>query len=182
MRRRSFLLGLLVLTGCGAAPRTVAPSPARSGFTGRDIGCTGFVAGTRPGNIPVIQSVPAATAMAMQQLAEYEQAQQRWQAANIQSYHLAIDVRTFAEHRVRTVEVRNNVVVGGATTATSGQLLTVADLFTVVRREITDPCRLLQSVVYDPIYGFPTIIRSDGLAYASDFHFSYSVNSFVPLP
>lgn len=171
MHRRSFLLGLLALTGCGSA----SPTATRTRRTVSDTGCS---IGARATAAPP----ETATAVAMQRLAEYNQAMQRWSQVNVVNYRITVNMSSFAGYKPETVEVMNGAVVNTAATRSPFRFVTVPDLFGIARREIGDSTRTIITLKYNLMYGYPMMIDSDTALCVTDSSHSYWVTAFTPLP
>ena len=206
MHRRSFLLGLLALTGCGSdaltvvppsptaaptrtmptpqlTPTPVPPTPTRTYLSGADVGCTGPFAGVPVFKPSAVPPLATRTALTTRRMMEFDHAQQRWMAANISSYRLKVDSCGLAYcGGPRIVEVMNGTVVNKQPTGANIVYMTVPDLFAIARREIDDTCRAISSLTYDPIYGYPTTIYSDIIVAVTDSSISYKAFDFVPAP
>jgi hypothetical protein len=117
---------------------------------------------------------------------EFNAAQQRWTAANIQNYQLTLTTQCFCVGNPAVITVKNGKIDSAfdrrtGTSLTSMQiasLQTVNDLFATARSAYTSGAYSVQAT-YDTTYGYPTKLSIDWNKQAADDEVTYLVSEFM---
>ncbi|HST63234.1 MAG TPA: DUF6174 domain-containing protein [Longimicrobium sp.] len=123
---------------------------------------------------------------------QFRAANNRWQAANLDSYDYTLELvcacGTPTELRNVTISVENGVPVsrvytgtppGNAPASIFGDYDTVEELFAAVEEAISRDADLL-NVIYDPTYGVPLLLQWDPSTRDPDDHLAFQVSDFTP--
>ena len=139
-------------------------------------------------NRPVAPGSRAATRS--RQLAQLAKAESRWAARAVKSYQLRARLDCLcnaASDSAPTLEFRGDSLVGridrnGRVMAGSvkewWRAFSVVSLFAAAESEIRDYRRVVFSIVYDPSYGFPSLISTDNSQRMPDLWLRYWADNF----